>query len=151
MSKVRHLLGISGGKDSAALAVYMKTKYPSIDIDFYSCDTGKELDETYQLIKNLEVYLGIKINLLRGAENSSENSFDHFLSIYGGYLPSSTARWCTNKLKLEPFENYVGDDDVVSYVGIRGDEEREGYISTKKIFSLYFLLDKISGVRMLHS
>lgn len=132
MSKVRHLLGISGGKDSAALAVYMKTKYPSIDVDFYSCDTGKELDETYQLIKNLEVYLGIKINLLRGAENSSENSFDHFLSIYGGYLPSSTARWCTNKLKLEPFENYVGDDDVVSYVGIRGDEEREGYISTKK-------------------
>ena len=65
----------------------MKTKYPSIDVDFYSCDTGKELDETYQLIKNLEVYLGIKINLLRGAENSSENSFDHFLSIYGGYLP----------------------------------------------------------------
>lgn len=132
MSKVRHLLGISGGKDSAALAVYMKTKYPLIDIDFYSCDTGKELDETYQLIKNLEVYLGIKINLLRGAENSSEDSFDHFLSVYGGYLPSSTSRWCTNKLKLEPFENYVGDDDVVSYVGIRGDEEREGYISTKR-------------------
>ena len=57
--------------------------------------------------------------------------------------PSSTARWCTNKLKLEPFENYVGDDDVVSYVGIRGDEERE-VIFQQKIFSLYFLLDKIS-------
>jgi hypothetical protein len=25
----------------------------------------------------------------------------------------------------------VGDDPVVSYVGIRGDEDREGYISTK--------------------
>jgi hypothetical protein len=132
MSKLRHVLGISGGKDSAALAIYVKTKYPSLDIDLYSCDTGKELEETYQLIKNIEVYLGIKVNLLMGAENSSEDPFDHFLKMYGGFLPSSTARWCTKKLKLEPFENYVGDDPVVSYVGIRGDEEREGYISTKK-------------------
>lgn len=132
MSKVRHVLGISGGKDSAALAIYVKTKYPSIDLEFYSCDTGKELDETYQLVRNLEVYLGIKINLLQGAENSSEDPFDHFLKMYGGYLPSSTSRWCTKKLKLDPFEKYVGTDPVVSYVGIRGDEDREGYISTKK-------------------
>ena len=69
MSKVRHVLGISGGKDSAALAIYVKTKYPSNDLEFYTCDTGKELDETYQLIKNLEVYLGIKIELLQGAKN----------------------------------------------------------------------------------
>ena len=132
MSKVRHVLGISGGKDSAALAIYMKIKYPSLDIDFYTCDTGKELDETYQLIKNLEVFLGIKINLLQAAQNSSEDPFDHFLKMYGGFLPSSNSRWCTKKLKLEPFEKYVGTDPVISYVGIRGDEEREGYISTKK-------------------
>ncbi len=132
MSKVRHVLGISGGKDSAALAIYIKTKYPSLNLEFYTCDTGKELDETYQLIKNLEVYLGIKIELLQGAQNSSEDPFDHFLKMYGGYLPSSNSRWCTKKLKLEPFEKYVGDSPVVSYVGIRGDEEREGYISTKK-------------------
>lgn len=132
MSKIRHVLGISGGKDSAALAIYIKTKYPSLDLDFYSSDTGKELDETYQLIQNLEIYLGIKINILKGAENSSEVPFDHFLKMYGGYLPSSSVRWCTKKLKLEPFEKYVGTDNVVSYVGIRGDEDREGYISTKK-------------------
>jgi hypothetical protein len=132
MSKVRHVLGISGGKDSAALAIYMKTKYPILDIEFYTCDTGKELDETYQLIKNLEVFLGIKINLLQAAQNSSEDPFDHFLKMYGGFLPSSNSRWCTKKLKLEPFEKYVGTDPVISYVGIRGDEEREGYISTKR-------------------
>ena len=132
MSKVRHVLGISGGKDSAALAIYLKTKYPSLDIEFYSCDTGKELDETYQLIKNIEVYLGIKIEMLQAAQNSSEDPFDHFLKMYGGYLPSSNSRWCTKKLKLDPFEKYVGTDIVISYVGIRGDEEREGYISTKK-------------------
>jgi len=130
--KVRHVLGISGGKDSAALAIYVKTKYPNLELEFYSCDTGKELDETYQLVRNLEVYLGIKIKLLQAAENSSEDPFDHFLKMFGGYLPSSNSRWCTKKLKLEPFEKYVGTDPVVSYVGIRGDEEREGYISTKK-------------------
>lgn len=131
MSKIRHLLGISGGKDSAALAIYIKTKYPELDLEFYSSDTGKELDETYQLVKNIETHLGIKIEVLKAAENSSEDSFDHFLKMYGGFLPSSTSRWCTKKLKLDPFEKYVGDDLVVSYVGIRGDENREGYISSK--------------------
>ena len=127
----RHVLGISGGKDSAALAVYLRKKYPMLNIEFYSCDTGKELEETYKLIRDLE-NIGIKINLVQAAENSSEAPFDHFLKLYGGYLPSSNARWCTKKLKLEPFEKYVGTDPVISYVGIRGDEEREGYISTKK-------------------
>ena len=131
MSKIRHLLGISGGKDSAALAIYMKQKYPDLEIEYYTCDTGKELDETYELIKNLEIFLGKKITLLQAADGSNEKPFDHFLKMYGGYLPSSNSRWCTKKLKLEPFERFVGDDPVVSYVGIRGDEEREGYISRK--------------------
>jgi len=34
-------------------------------------------------------------------------------------------------MKLAEFENYVGDDMAVSYVGIRGDEDRDGYISSK--------------------
>lgn len=131
MKKVRHLLGISGGKDSAALAIYMKNNYPDLDIEYYTCDTGKELEETYELIRNLENYLGKKIIQLKGAEGSNEDPFDHFLKMYGGYLPSSNARWCTKKLKLEPFEKFVGDDPVISYVGIRGDEDREGYISKK--------------------
>jgi len=131
MSKVRHVLGISGGKDSAALAIYMKKNYPTLDIEYYTSDTGKELDETYQLISNLEIFLGKKIIRLTGADNSPELPFDHFIKMYSGYLPSSNARWCTKKLKLEPFEKFVGNDPVVSYVGIRGDEDREGYISKK--------------------
>jgi 3'-phosphoadenosine 5'-phosphosulfate sulfotransferase (PAPS reductase)/FAD synthetase len=128
---VRHVLGISGGKDSAALAIYMKTKYPNLDLDFYTCDTGKELDETYQLIESLEGFLGKKITKIKATKNSNEDPFDHYLKMYGGFLPSSISRWCTKKLKLEPFEQYVGEDPVVSYVGIRGDEDREGYVSRK--------------------
>lgn len=130
--RVRHVMGISGGKDSAALAIYMKNNYPDLDIEYYTTDTGKELEETYQLIDNLENYLGKKIHRLVAAESSHVNPFDHFIEIYGGYLPSSQSRWCTKKLKLEPFEDYVGEDLVISYVGIRGDEGREGYISTKQ-------------------
>ena len=43
---VRHILGISGGKDSAALALYMKQNYPKLPIEYYNSDTGCELAET---------------------------------------------------------------------------------------------------------
>ena len=129
--KVRHLIGISGGKDSTALAIYLKLNYPEINLDYYFCDTGKELPETYDLLDELESFLGQKITRLEAAKDSPEASFDHYLKEYKGFLPSTMARWCTKKLKLEPFEDYIGDDPVISYVAIRGDENREGYISTK--------------------
>lgn len=131
MNKVRHVLGISGGKDSAALAIYMKQHFPELDIEYYTSDTGKELDDTYQLIDKLEIFLGKEIKRLPVLLDDDRNPFDHFIKMYNGYLPSSISRWCTKKLKLEPFEKFVGDDLVISYVGIRGDEDREGYISRK--------------------
>lgn len=69
--KVRHILGISGGKDSAALAIYMKNKYPGLQIEYYNSDTGCELEETETLISRLESYLG-GITRLRAAEGSPE-------------------------------------------------------------------------------
>lgn len=132
MKKARHILGISGGKDSAALAIYLKKTYPDLNIEYYFCDTGKELDETYTLIANLEIYLGKKITKVQAAEGSPESPFDHFIKYKSKFLPSSVNRWCTKNLKLDPFENWIGDDQVISYVGIRGDEDREGYISKKQ-------------------
>lgn len=131
MKKVRHVMGISGGKDSGALAIYLFKKYPELEIEYYFTDTGKELQETYNLISNIEKLTGRTVTRIEAADRSHEDPFDHFLKLYGGYLPSSNARWCTKKLKLEPFEKWVGNDPVISYVGIRGDEDREGYISKK--------------------
>lgn len=132
MSKVRHVLGISGGKDSSALAIYLRNKYPELDIEYYFADTGKELKETYQFIDNLEIYLGKKITRLRAITEGPVDPFDYYLKwMYNGFLPSPKARWCTRHLKLEPFEKFVGDEPTVSYVAIRGDEDREGYISHK--------------------
>jgi len=128
---VRQVLGISGGKDSAALAIYLKNKYPNLLVEYYNTDTGCELEETEQLINRLESILG-KITRLKAAQGSPEPTpFHHFLKSSGGYLPSPQARWCTQKMKLAEFEKFVGDEPTISYVGIRGDEEREGYVSTK--------------------
>ena len=148
--KVRHVLGISGGKDSAALAMYMKVRHPEIDMEYYFSDTGKELPETYELIQELESFLGKKIIRLE-ANHSHKNPFDHYLDLYNGFLPSSTARWCTLKLKLEPFERWLGDDLAISYVGIRDDEDREGYVSTKSnIQSIFPFRKHIWSLEILH-
>ena len=97
MNSIKHVLGISGGKDSAALAIYLHDRYPQLDVDYYFCETDKELDETYKLVENIEVYLGKSIRKLKAAKETFEDQFDYFLKLYGNYLPSSTARWCTRK------------------------------------------------------
>jgi len=95
-------------------------------MEYFFCDTHKELPETYEFLDRLKARLGIKITHL-----SAERGFDHWLQVYGGVLPSPKMRWCTKQLKIVPLEQYVGDDEAVSYIGIRADEHRDGYISTK--------------------
>ncbi len=120
----RHIVNLSGGKDSTALAIYLRDRVPQAEYVF--CDTHKELRETYEYLACLEAYLQKPIVYL-----NAERGFDYWLDMYGGMLPSAQARWCTRKLKIEPFEAYVQDDLVWSYIGLRHDEDRCGYLSTK--------------------
>ncbi|MEW2072033.1 phosphoadenosine phosphosulfate reductase family protein [Streptomyces griseofuscus] len=122
--KVRHVLGISGGKDSSALAVYMRNRVP--EMEYFFCDTGAELPETYEYLNRLEAALGKSIVRL-----NADRDFDHWMEVYQGTLPSPQMRWCTKNLKIKPLEDWVGDDKVISYVAIRADENRLGYVSTK--------------------
>ncbi len=121
---VRHILALSGGKDSAALAVYLKDKIP--DLEYVFLDTGCELLETYEFLERMRAVLGIKITVIR-----ARRSFDNWLKLKNYYLPSPQKRWCTETLKLKPYEEYIRDDHVYSYIGIRADEDRDGYISSK--------------------
>lgn len=52
-------------------------------------------------------------------------------------------------MKLAEMEKFVGNEPTISYVGIRGDEEREGYVSTKPNIQAIFPFRKIYGVWML--
>ena len=122
---VRHVCGISGGKDSSALAVYMRDQVP--DMEYFFCDTGAELPETYEYLNKLEAVLGKPI-----ARLNSDKGFDHWFEVFRGALPSPQMRWCTKNMKIKPLEAWLGDAPAISYVAIRADESnRKGYISTK--------------------
>lgn len=125
----RHILLLSGGKDSTALAIYMRDQHPEIEMEYLFADTHKELPETYEFLTRLEAYLDRPV--IRLSSDLGDRGFDHYLAVYRGYLPAPNMRWCTRKLKIEPFEKYVGNDDVYLYIAIRADEHREGFISTK--------------------
>ena len=126
----RHVLGISGGKDSAALAVYMSIHHPELPMEYFFTDTGKELPEVYEFLGKLEGFLGRPITYL-----NPDRGFDFWLRTYNNFLPSAQTRWCTRKLKLEPFKQWIkpslaAGDTVYSYVAIRADEEhREGMVA----------------------
>ena len=130
MTNERHILGISGGRDSAALAVYMRQNHPDIDMEYFFTDTGKELPEVYDFLNRLEGFLGKRINRL-----NPDRDFDFWLAEYGHFLPSAKTRWCTRQLKLRPLNLWLRDDlekgvVVHSYVAIRADEpNRSGYKS----------------------
>ena len=129
---MRHICGISGGKDSSALALHMKDRIP--EMEYFFCDTGAELPETYEFLDKLEVSLGKPI-----ARLNARKGFDHWFDVYRGTLPSPQMRWCTKKMKIEPIEDWVGDDAVTSYVAIRADEgNRKGYVSTKPNITTIF-------------
>lgn len=122
---MRHICGISGGKDSSALAIYMRDRVPNME--YFFCDTGAELPETYRYLAKLEVVLGKPI-----ARLNSDRDFAHYFEVFRGTLPSPQMRWCTSLLKIKPLEEWIGEEDAVSYVAIRADESnRKGYVSTK--------------------
>jgi hypothetical protein len=131
-----HVLGLSGGKDSAALAIYMRENHPDLDIKYFFTDTGEELPEVYEFLGKLEGLLG-KIHRL-----DPDRDFQFWLRMYNNFLPSPQTRWCTIKMKLQPFKRWIqpwinAGDKVVSYVAIRGDEDhREGMVTHHKNLSV---------------
>lgn len=155
MTRQRHILGVSGGRDSAALAVYMRQHHPELPLEYFFTDTGKELPEVYAFLDRLEGFLGRPIQRL-----NPDRDFDFWLSEYGNFLPSPRTRWCTRQLKLRPLEQWLRrdlDDGVIvhSYVAIRADEpSREGYQATHPNMRVHLPLrdaglDKAGVIEML--
>ena len=140
--KVKHVLGLSGGKDSSALALFVKETYPDLDVEYFFTDTGYELPETNEFIDQLEEKLGyihrLNARSLNNIEGRGEKDFAHLLKEHSNYLPSQRDRWCTVQMKLKPFEQwldgFIKDGyKIKNYVGIRADEpERTGYMTIEK-------------------
>lgn len=116
---MRHICGISGGKDSTALALHLRATRPDLPVEYYFSDTGAERPGTYETIDRLEELLAKPITRLQADRDLFEQ-----VAAFGGLLPSHNRRWCTRMLKIEPFERWVGDDETIQYVGIRADERK---------------------------
>ena len=123
--KEYHILSLSGGKDSTALAFFMKENMPDIfkKTELVFCDTEHELPEIYDYLNKVEVFLGKPITRIKPYV-----SFDQIHSIYG-FLPHPACRWCTVEMKTKPFRKHIydkfnaqGEGCVYLYIGIRADE-----------------------------
>jgi len=128
---VREIVSLSMGKDSSALAVYLRNKYPNRKFEFVFVDNGAELPEAYAYLPKLESVIG-RITVI-------QSSFEDLLIRWGGYLPSAKARWCTRKTKIEPLSQYLGQDEVLMHVGLTADETKSnrGWKWPKNITTKY--------------
>lgn len=121
---VAHIVGLSGGKDSTAMALGLRRR-TNQPLNFVCTPTGDELPEMEAHWRRLEEILGQQLIRL-----SLGWTLDSLIEHYGA-LPNWRQRWCTRRLKIEPFDGFlrqlVTDGPVVTYIGLRADEEdREG-------------------------
>lgn len=120
MSKIYHV-GISGGKDSTALLLWMmyESGIPREQIVCSFCDTQNEAKETYEHI----VMLSNKVFPIQWLETEGFIQ----LAKRKGRFPSTKARFCTQELKLLPTKAFLEDlseryDEVVPVSGVRRGE-----------------------------
>lgn len=116
---MRHIIPISG-KDSLATALLLHKNNPKQDYELMFNPTGLELPELFEWIDRVEVYFGKPI--ARVGRDLKE-----LIEEYGYFLPSGQARYCTRECKIEPMEEFIGQDECMVYYGIRADEKRIGY------------------------
>ena len=115
-----YICPVSGGADSSALAVFLRKRFPHVDWIFPFTDTGAEDDALHSSLHRLERELASPILYITGPKTLWE-----YLDSYGNYLPSAQSRWCTNRLKLIPFQAWIqqfAGRSIHIFVGIRFDE-----------------------------
>jgi 3'-phosphoadenosine 5'-phosphosulfate sulfotransferase (PAPS reductase)/FAD synthetase len=116
---MNHVVALSGGKDSTAMALGLAEFEPRQYI--YVCTpTGDEPPEMIDHWLRLSELLGARILPLMASTLDSEIQRQN-------HIPNFRQRWCTRILKIEPFARYLrAIKPATSYVGIRFDEaERE--------------------------
>lgn len=115
-----HMVALSGGKDSTAMALKLKEHNSQTDYTFYCTPTGNELPEMFDWWKRLGEMLGKPILPIMGM--TLESCIEKNQT-----LPNFRRRFCTRQIKIEPvkrlFWRLVGLGEVHSYVGLRADEE----------------------------
>ena len=121
-----HIVAISGGKDSVAMALRLQEVEPR-GYRFLITPTGNELPVMVEHLNGLADLLGSQLLNLAPYQGNGLR----YLIEGQTALPNNRARWCTRMLKVDPACMYMRQfkGDVLQYVGLRADEEeREGLI-----------------------
>ena len=115
-----HLVALSGGKDSTALALELRERNPETQYRYYITPTGWELPEMIDWWKEIEGRLQsrlIPVMHTTLGDCIRENKM----------LPNFRARFCTRQIKIEParkmMKGLLARGEVHHYVGLRADEE----------------------------
>lgn len=118
MTQPKHVVGLSGGKDSTALALWLVENEPR-EYEFICNMTGNELPAMVAHWARLEVLLGQPIKPVTHTADLIE------LCESMNALPNFRMRWCTRILKIEPTIAYMNSlpEGSTLYVGLRADEE----------------------------
>lgn len=134
----KHIVSFSGGKDSTALILWAREYLSTFDTVWM--DTGWEHPLTYAYVDYIDRKL-LGSTLIR----LSSSKYDGFedLAVSKGRVPSTKARFCTQKLKLEPLREYFdtlrSDFEIHNYVGIRAQESFSRSQMPVKNFDLDYL------------
>ncbi len=114
---MKHVVALSGGKDSTAMSLRLRQLHPEIDFEFVCTPTGDELPEMQAHFQKLGKRLGKKL------KNLANDSLCSLIARWQ-MLPNHRARWCTRVIKIEPFIDYMEtlEPGSIMYVGLRADE-----------------------------
>jgi 3'-phosphoadenosine 5'-phosphosulfate sulfotransferase (PAPS reductase)/FAD synthetase len=117
---VAHIVGLSGGKDSTALAFWLRDNEPR-PYNYVITPTGDELPEMFAHWQHLSRLLASPLVPILGGTLKSVCRDE-------GALPNFRMRFCTRRLKIEPFKAMLLTAiPCVTYIGLRADEDdREG-------------------------
>jgi 3'-phosphoadenosine 5'-phosphosulfate sulfotransferase (PAPS reductase)/FAD synthetase len=131
---MKHIIQISGGKDSTATILWAIDK--GLEFTCIFCDTGNESQVTYDYLNYLESTL--KLDLIR-----LKPKLDFWeLAKKAKRFPSTTARFCTRELKIIPFTNWLLEQSgsFRIYMGMRAQES--GNRANMNAMDDYFKLRK---------
>lgn len=119
---MRHIVALSGGKDSTAMALLLRESEPEANFEYICNATGDELPEMFAHWRKLSAMLGKPIIPVTGGR-----TLNGLVQIQKA-IPNFRQRWCTRMIKIEPSKQYYFNAaPCVAYVGLRADEEaREG-------------------------
>lgn len=127
------ILAYGGGINSTAILALIKLNRYLMPEHIIFCDTGAERSDTMCYLKYIQQYFKIEI---------IKSKFEGLIEYSNKYkiLPSRQVRWCTEKFKIIPMNEYIKSLGITEYTKILGIDYGEQH-RVKDLTCEYPLID----------